>query len=77
MATSGNTRRSLASAAAWRCPTNLAMGVVGVLSFWGNHGFRLAVAIMANIFFGIDGIGHVRQMVLEGIFATGNAGSWF
>lgn len=56
---------------------DLAMGVVGVLSFWGNYGFRLASAIMAIIFYGIDAIGHVRQMALEGNFATGNAGSWF
>jgi hypothetical protein len=56
---------------------DLAIGVAGLLAFWGNYGFRLAVAIVAAIFFGIDAVGHVRQMVLENNFATGNAGSWF
>jgi hypothetical protein len=37
----------------------------------------LATAIVAAIFFGGDAIGHVRQMILENNFATGNAGSWF
>ncbi len=56
---------------------DLAIGVAGVLAFWGNSGFRLAVAIVAAIFFGGDAIGHVRQMILEQNFAPGNAGSWF
>jgi hypothetical protein len=56
---------------------DLAIGVAGVLSFWGNYGFRFAVAIIAAIFYAGDAIGHVRQMMLENNFATGNAGSWF
>ncbi len=56
---------------------DLAIGVAGVLSFWGNYGFRLAVAIVAGMFFAGDAVGHVRQMVLENNYATGNAGSWF
>jgi hypothetical protein len=56
---------------------DLAIGVAGVLSFWGNYGFRLAIAIVAVIFFGGDAIGHVQQMIVEKNFATGNAGSWF
>lgn len=56
---------------------DLAMGVVGVLSIWGNYGFRLAIALVAAIFYGIDALGHVRQMAIANNFATGNAGSWF
>lgn len=56
---------------------DLAIGVVGILSFWGNYGFRLAIAIVAAMFYAGDAVGHVRQMVTENNFATGNAGSWF
>jgi hypothetical protein len=56
---------------------DLAIGIVGLLALWGNYGFRLAIAIVAAIFCAIDAVGHVRQMVLENNFATGNAGSWF
>ncbi|MFO0944649.1 MAG: DUF6790 family protein [Planctomycetota bacterium] len=55
---------------------DLAIGVAGLLSFWGNYGFRLAIAIIAAIFYGIDAVGHFRQMALENNYATGNAGSW-
>lgn len=56
---------------------DLAIGVVGVFSLWGNYGFRLAIAMVAAIFYGIDAVGHVKQMVLENNYAIGNAGSWF
>jgi hypothetical protein len=56
---------------------DFAIGVAGILSFWGNYGFRLAVAIIAALFYAIDAAGHVHQMIVENNFATGNAGSWF
>lgn len=56
---------------------DLAIGIAGLAACWGNYGFRLAVAIIAGIFYAIDAVGHVQQMVREHNFATGNAGSWF
>src|SRR5690348_13343438 len=50
---------------------DLAIGIAGLLSLWGSYGYRLALAIVAAIFYGIDAVGHVRQMVLENNFATG------
>jgi hypothetical protein len=56
---------------------DLAIGVAGLLALWGNYGFRLAVVVVASIFYGIDAIGHVHQMIVAENFAPGNAGSWF
>ncbi len=56
---------------------DLTIGVVGVLAFWGNFGFRCATALAAAVWFGGDAIGHVQQMIVANNFAPGNAGSWF
>jgi hypothetical protein len=56
---------------------DIAFGVAGLLCVWANYGFQLATAIMAMIFFGGDGIGHIHQMQVANNFANGNAGSWF
>jgi hypothetical protein len=56
---------------------DLAVGVLGVLGFWGTFSFRLAAVINAVILYGGDAIGHVRQMVIDNNFEPGNAGSWF
>jgi hypothetical protein len=56
---------------------DLAIGVLGVMAFWSNSGFRLAAAIAAIILYGGDAIGHVYQMVVAENYQPGNAGSWF
>jgi Family of unknown function (DUF6790) len=56
---------------------DLAIGVLGVLAFWGNFSFRLAAAIAAIVWYGGDAVGHVRQMIVAHNYAPGNAGPWF
>jgi hypothetical protein len=56
---------------------DLTVGVLGVLAFWGNFGFRLAASIAAIVWYWGDAIGHVRQMMIANNFAPGNAGPWF
>jgi hypothetical protein len=56
---------------------DLTIGVLGVMAFWGNFGFRLAATIAAVVWFGGDAIGHVHQMIEAKNFEPGNAGSWF
>lgn len=54
-----------------------AIGVLGILAFWGNFGFRLAATIACCIWYGGDAIGHVQQMIVARNFAPGNAGPYF
>jgi len=56
---------------------DLTVGVLGVVAFWGNFGFRLATAIATILWLGGDAVGHVRQMIAAKNFAPGNAGPWF
>lgn len=56
---------------------DLALGVLGILSFRGLYGFRLATVIAATIMLWGDAIGHVYQMAVNQNFNPGNAGSWF
>lgn len=56
---------------------DLAIGIVGVLAFWGNFGFRLAATIAGIVLYGGDAIGHVQQIVESGNYAPGNAGPYF
>ena len=53
---------------------DLAMGLAACISFWRNLDFKAAVVIINAIFLLGDAIGHVRQMIAEGNFASGNAG---
>ena len=53
---------------------DLAMGVAACISFWRSVDFKAAVVIINAIFLLGDAIGHVRQMMAEGDFASGNAG---
>jgi hypothetical protein len=53
---------------------DLAMGVAACISFWRGLDFKAAVVIINAIFLLGDAIGHVRQMIAEGNFASGNAG---
>ncbi|MHB1948086.1 MAG: DUF6790 family protein [Gammaproteobacteria bacterium] len=55
---------------------DLAIGVIAVLSFYNNYGFRLATVISSTILFWGDAVGHVRQMIIAHNYTIGNAGSW-
>ena len=53
---------------------DLAMGAAACLSFWRSLDFKAAVVMINAIFLLGDAIGHVRQMIVAGNFASGNAG---
>jgi hypothetical protein len=53
---------------------DLALGIAACISFWRSLDFKAAVVIVNAIFLLGDAIGHVRQMIAEGNFASGNAG---
>lgn len=53
---------------------DLAIGVTACIAFWWDLGFKAAAVVVASIFLLGDAIGHVRQMVSTGNFASGNAG---
>ena len=54
--------------------TNLALGVLGVLSIRNRGGFRTATAIAAAVFLLGADVVHVKDIVESGNFAPGNAG---
>jgi len=56
---------------------DLAMGLAACISFWRSLDFKAAVVIINAIFLLGDAIGHVRQMIAEANFASGNAGAPF
>jgi hypothetical protein len=53
---------------------DLAIGVTACVAFWRDLNFQAASVSAAAIFLLGDAIGHVRQMVVAGNFAPGNAG---
>ena len=53
---------------------DLAFGVTACLAFWSDLNFKAAAVSAASIFLLGDAIGHVRQMMIAGNFAPGNAG---
>jgi hypothetical protein len=53
---------------------DLAIGVTACIAFWRDLSFQAAAVSAAAIFLLGDAIGHVRQMVVAGNFAPGNAG---
>jgi hypothetical protein len=53
---------------------DFAIGVTACIAFWQNLAFKAAAVCAASIFLLGDAIGHVRQMMLAGNFAPGNAG---
>lgn len=55
--------------------TNLAIGVLGLLSVRMNQSFRLATIISFSIFMIGAGIGHVYQLVVFNDTAINNAGA--
>lgn len=56
---------------------DLALGLLGVISFRAHYGFRLATVIAAICMLWGDAIGHLYQMIMFLNFNSGNAGSWF
>ncbi len=53
---------------------DLAVGITAFLAFWRPWEFRAAAVCAASVFLLGDAIGHVRQMLVAGNFAPGNAG---
>jgi hypothetical protein len=53
---------------------DLAIGITACAAFWGNLSFKAAAVNAASIFLFGDAVGHVRQMMVAGNFAPGNAG---
>jgi hypothetical protein len=53
---------------------DLAIGVTACIAFWQGLGFKAAAISAASIFLLGDAVGHVRQMMIAGNFAPGNAG---
>lgn len=53
---------------------NLAIGITACVAFSCELGFKVAAVSAASIFLLGDEAGHVRQMMVAGNFAPGNAG---
>jgi hypothetical protein len=53
---------------------DLAIGVTACISFWRDLSFKAAAVSVASVFLLGDAVGHVRQMLMAGNFAPGNAG---
>ena len=56
---------------------DLAIGATAVLSFWRDLSFKGAIVMVNAIFLLGDAYGHVKQMIVAGNFAPGNAGTPF
>ena len=53
---------------------DLAIGATACIAFWRDLGFKAAAVSAASIFLLGDAVGHVKQMLIAGNFAPGNAG---
>ena len=53
---------------------DLAIGATACLAFWRDLNFKAAAVSVAAIFLLGDAVGHIRQMLITGNFAPGNAG---
>jgi hypothetical protein len=53
---------------------DLAIGATACIAFWRDLNFKAAAVVAASIFLLGDAVGHVKQMLIEGNFAPGNAG---
>jgi hypothetical protein len=53
---------------------DLAIGATACVSFWRSLDFKAAAVMASSIFLLGDAIGHVKQMIVAGNFASGNAG---
>jgi hypothetical protein len=53
---------------------DLAIGATACVSFWRSLDFKAAAVMVNAIFLLGDAFGHVKQMIVAGNFAPGNAG---
>jgi disulfide bond formation protein DsbB len=53
---------------------DLAIGVTACIAFWRELPFQAAAVCAASVFLLGDAVGHVREMMVAGNFAPGNAG---
>lgn len=53
---------------------DLAIGATACIAFWRDLSFKAGAVCAASVFLLGDAIGHVREMVMAGNFAPGNAG---
>jgi disulfide bond formation protein DsbB len=53
---------------------DLAIGVTACIAFWQDLSFKAAAVCAASVFLLGDAVGHVREMMVAGNFAPGNAG---
>jgi hypothetical protein len=53
---------------------DLAIGATACISFWRDLNFKAAAVSASSIFLLGDAVGHVKQMLIAGNFAPGNAG---
>ena len=53
---------------------NFAIGATAAIAFWRDLNFKAAAVSAASIFLLGDAIGHVKQVLIAGNFAPGNAG---
>ena len=53
---------------------DLAIGGTTCVSFWRSLEFKAAAVLASSIFLLGDAVGHVKQMIVAGNFASGNAG---
>lgn len=53
---------------------DFAIGVTACIAFWRDLSFKAASVCAASVFLLGDAIGHMREMVMTGNFAPGNAG---
>ncbi len=54
---------------------DIALGIVGILSFWRSLDFKAAVVVYTSVLFVGLAYGHIHQIVNTGNFAPGNAGA--
>jgi len=53
---------------------DFAIGVTACIAFWRDLSFKAAAVCAASVFLLGDAIGHVREILVAGNFAPGNAG---
>ena len=56
---------------------NLTFGILAILSFWLRGSFLFAALLGNTIWLWGDAVGHIRNMIETGNFASGNAGVYF
>jgi hypothetical protein len=53
---------------------DVAIGVTACIAFWCDLSFKAAAVSVSSVFLLGDAVGHVKQMLIAGNFAPGNAG---